>query len=72
MALLGAAPDTTVYVGDSVHDMVAGRAAGTRTAAALWGPFSRSHLEGAEPDWWLEQPADLLRLIDGERRVGAR
>jgi phosphoglycolate phosphatase-like HAD superfamily hydrolase len=26
-------------VGDSPHDMAAGRAGGTRTAAALWGPF---------------------------------
>jgi pyrophosphatase PpaX len=65
MALLDAAPDSTLYVGDSIHDMVSGRAAGVRTAAALWGPFSRSHLEGAEPDYWLETPADLVGLIGG-------
>jgi pyrophosphatase PpaX len=63
MALLGADPRTTVYVGDSIHDMVSGRAAGVRTAAALWGPFGRSHLEDATPDYWLETPADLLALI---------
>jgi pyrophosphatase PpaX len=43
--------------------MVSGRAAGVRTAAALWGPFRREHLEGATPDYWLETPADLLALI---------
>jgi pyrophosphatase PpaX len=64
MALLGADPATTVYVGDSIHDMVSGRAAGVRTAAALWGPFGREHLAGAVPDYWLESPADLVALLD--------
>jgi pyrophosphatase PpaX len=63
VALLGANPTTTVYVGDSIHDMLSGRAAGVRTAAALWGPFKRSHLESAKPDYWLETPADLVRLF---------
>lgn len=63
LRLLGADPETAVYVGDSVHDMESGRAAGVRTAAVLWGPFSRAHLERTEPDYWLERPADLLGLI---------
>jgi len=61
--LLGADPATTVYVGDSIHDMRSGRAAGVRTAAVLWGPFGRRHLEGAQPDYWLERPEDLLALV---------
>jgi len=61
--LLGADPATTVYVGDSIHDMRSGRAAGVRTAAVLWGPFGREHLEGAQPDHWLEKPEDLLGLV---------
>lgn len=64
VALLGANLETTVYVGDSIHDMVSGRAAGVRTAAVLWGPFGRGHLEDAAPDYWLERPADLLTLLD--------
>jgi pyrophosphatase PpaX len=64
VALLGADPGTTVYVGDSIHDLVSGRPAGVRTAAALWGPFGREHLELATPDYWLETPADLLTLLD--------
>jgi pyrophosphatase PpaX len=43
--------------------MRSGRAAGVRTAAVLWGPFGRSELEGAEPDYWLEQPWELLSLV---------
>jgi pyrophosphatase PpaX len=67
VSLLGADPTTTVYVGDSVHDVHSGRAAGVLTAAALWGPFPRSHLEQAQPDYWLETPYDLVELIDHER-----
>jgi pyrophosphatase PpaX len=63
VSLLGAYPATTVYVGDSVHDMNSGRAAGVLTAAALWGPFSRDQLEPTKPDYWLETPADLVRLV---------
>ncbi len=64
VALLGADPARTVYVGDSIHDMHSGRAAGVKTAAALWGPFGRSHLESAGPDYWLEKPEDLVGLVE--------
>src|SRR5687768_9095766 len=68
ISLLGADPATTLYVGDSVHDMHSGRAAGVRTAAALWGPFGRAHLESGSPDYWLESPRDLVALVvRGER-----
>jgi pyrophosphatase PpaX len=63
VALLGAIPEATVYVGDSLHDMRSGRAAGVKTAAALWGPFGRAHLEAARPNYWLEQPSDLTKLV---------
>jgi pyrophosphatase PpaX len=65
--LLSADPRATVYVGDSVHDMLSGRAAGVRTAAVLWGPFGRAHLEGAQPDYWLERPEELLTLVRDSR-----
>jgi pyrophosphatase PpaX len=63
VALLGANPASTVYVGDSIHDMQSGRAAGVKTAAALWGPFKRDHLESASPDYWLETPGELVELF---------
>jgi pyrophosphatase PpaX len=61
--VLGASPEYTVFVGDSLHDMHSGRAAGTATAAVLWGPFDRAHLEPSTPDHWLETPADLTALL---------
>lgn len=45
----------SLFVGDSPYDIHAGRDAGTRTAAALWGPFSRSILEEAGPDYMVER-----------------
>jgi pyrophosphatase PpaX len=59
---LGARAERAVYVGDSPHDITAGRAAGTRTAAVLWGSLSRAELEPHQPDAWIDQPADLCEL----------
>ena len=52
----------TLMVGDSPWDIRAGRAAGTRTAAALWGPYERSALEAEAPDFWLDELAGVLRV----------
>lgn len=60
---LGAAVADAVFVGDSPHDIAAGRAAGTATAAVLWGPFPRAWLAAAEPDRWLATPAELSGLL---------
>lgn len=59
---LGRAPADAVFIGDSRHDIECGRAAGVKTAAVLWGPFDREHLEDLDPDYWLERPADLTTL----------
>ena len=61
---LGAKAAETVFVGDSRHDMESGRAAHVQTAAVLWGPFDRAHLEDLKPDYWLEKPEDLRQLYD--------
>jgi len=52
--------DEVVFVGDSPFDLQAGRAAGVRTAAALWGPFSREVLNLEEPDYHLTDIEDVL------------
>lgn len=60
---LRVSPADALFVGDSPHDVAAGRGAGTRTAGALWGPFPRATLEAARPNVLLERPADVLRLL---------
>ncbi len=64
VAEFGAKKESTVFVGDSRHDMESGRAAGVKTAAVLWGPFDRAHLEDLSPDYWLEKPQDLRELYE--------
>lgn len=59
---LGRRAEDAVFIGDSRHDIESGRAAGVKTAAVLWGPFDRRHLQDLEPDYWLETPADLAEL----------
>lgn len=47
---LGSQPSQAVMVGDSVLDLMAGRAAGTRVAAALWGQGSTTELMAWRPE----------------------
>ncbi len=63
LAALGADPMETIFVGDSIHDLHAGRGAGVLTGAVLWGPFSRQVLEPGAPDYWLDTPEQLERLL---------
>lgn len=63
LELLDADPETAVFIGDSTHDMESGRAAGVRTGAVLWGPFSRTALAAHEPTWWFEEPAGILDTL---------
>jgi phosphoglycolate phosphatase len=58
---MGVAPADCVYVGDDERDIVAARAAGMRSVAALWG----YRLAGEVPAEWgadalVERPAQLL------------
>ena len=52
------------YVGDSRHDIVAARAAGVRSVAALWGPAPRTELEREGPDFVAESITDLLEIFN--------
>jgi pyrophosphatase PpaX len=60
---LGCAPSDAVFVGDSVHDIIAGNAAGVRTIAATWGAFKRSDLESAGPSRYLDNISALLEIV---------
>ncbi|MHB1134654.1 MAG: HAD-IA family hydrolase [Chloroflexota bacterium] len=59
---LGRAPEEALYLGDSHVDVLAAQAAGTRSAAALWGPFPREELLALGPDHPLESIEDLLAI----------
>lgn len=61
---LGVEAAEALFVGDSPHDLAAGRAAGVRTAAVLWGPFPRPTLEREAPDHFLERQDAVLALVE--------
>lgn len=61
--VLGADAAETLFIGDSPHDIAAGRAAGVRTGAALWGPFPEEALRAERPDHLLRQHSDVLNLF---------
>lgn len=62
---LGRSGGAAYFVGDSVHDIEAGNAAGVATVAALWGPFTREELAPARPTHYLERIGDLPALVEG-------
>lgn len=67
---LGREPRDAIFVGDSVHDVVAGNAAGVTTIAALWGAFGREDLEPGNPTAWAERVSEVLDLIVSSRPDG--
>ncbi len=51
------------YVGDTVGDIIEGKAAGVGTIAAAWGWHSAAKLESASPDYIVPAPTGLLALF---------
>ncbi len=63
LQVLGAAPENCLLVGDSPADMEAGRRAGVKTCAVLWGYGQREDLARWQPDYWIEHPRELLTAL---------
>ena len=63
---LGCAPSSCVFVGDSEVDAETARRAGMRFVAVEWGYRSRAQLEAAGVSSFVQEPGELLRLLDSE------
>lgn len=61
---LGEEPDACVYVGDDRRDVEAGHAAGMKVAVARWGYLNGGKPESWQADWIIDNPQDVLRLLD--------
>lgn len=59
------APEETLFVGDSTHDIHAGRAAGTDTCAVTYGYRSKEVLLAEKPDFMVDNFMDIPKIIDG-------
>jgi pyrophosphatase PpaX len=62
LARLDRSPGEAVMIGDSDHDLAAGRAAGTATAGVLWGAATREVLAPLA-DHLLAEVAELVPLV---------
>lgn len=51
-----------LFVGDSPHDLEAGRSAGVRTAAVTWGAAREYALRQSAPDYLVRRVEELLAL----------
>jgi pyrophosphatase PpaX len=60
---LGVGPEQAWFVGDSVHDMESGNAAGVTTVGALWGPFSAEDLAPSRPARLAPRASDVLSIV---------
>src|SRR5215831_628537 len=60
---LACEPGDAVFVGDSVHDVIAGNAAGVTTMAALWGPFRMDDLAPGEPSFYVTTISEVIDLL---------
>ena len=60
LAALGAASEECLFVGDSAADMEAGRRAGVKTCAVLYGYGKRDELARHSPDYWIADPRELV------------
>jgi len=59
----GVEPTRAVMVGDSDHDILAGKAAGTVTVAVAYGFKSEEELLSAGPDYLIHDIRELIELV---------
>lgn len=64
LARLGARPDETLVVGDTVFDLQMGRAAACHTCGVTWGNQDRAQLETAGPDLIIDDFGELLAFCN--------
>ena len=63
LSRLRCAPDEAVFVGDSVHDIGSGNAAGVRTIGVLWGAGSEQELREAGAAAIVAAPDEIPPLL---------
>jgi phosphoglycolate phosphatase len=66
---LSAAPEDCLLVGDAPADIEAGRRAGIKTCAVLWGYGDHEELARWTPDYWISDPSELASSSSDSRPV---
>ena len=63
LGLLDVPPEDALFVGDSPHDIEAGRAAGVTTVGVTWGAFTRKELERSGADLVIDRVEELRGVV---------
>jgi phosphoglycolate phosphatase len=63
MAEAGAAPETTIMIGDTSYDMAMAKAAGVRAIGVSWGYHPREELLAAGADYIADHPSEISELV---------
>ncbi|MFX1285787.1 MAG: HAD family hydrolase [Promethearchaeota archaeon] len=58
----------TLFIGDSHLDIIAGKAAGIKTGAALWGAVETQKLLESSPDYTFKTPQEFLDFVLSPKR----
>lgn len=53
-----------LYIGDSIVDAETARAAGATLVLCTWGFGTRAQMEGAKPDYLVDHPLDILKVLE--------
>lgn len=64
MQSLTAAPEKTMYVGDSWYDIMAGKCAGVATVGVTWGMADRVKLAEYKPSYIIDHWDQLFQIIN--------
>lgn len=63
MGKLNVAPEETLYVGDETRDIESAHKAGIKAVSVTWGYHFRELLVRYDPDYTIDKPQELLKLI---------
>ncbi|MDD4050288.1 MAG: HAD family hydrolase [candidate division Zixibacteria bacterium] len=61
---LGADPDDTVMIGDTINDIIAARAAGIAKIIAVQSPFGADNIAAYKPDLMIARFSDLKKVFN--------
>ncbi len=64
MKRTGIPKERTYYIGDTVGDIKEGKTAGVRTVAVTWGWHPRERLAIASPDFIVDTPQELEKIVN--------
>ncbi|MCC6202133.1 MAG: HAD-IA family hydrolase [Gammaproteobacteria bacterium] len=70
MGEAGVAPEQTVMVGDTTHDLLMARNAGVRAAGVTYGAHARGALSALAPEFLLDRIDELPDLLAGRVQGG--